>query len=744
MRKFLTLFILSMVSTFALAQGTYTNYKAVIKNASGNLMTNQSVQVRFTIFEGTTTQVFTETHATTTDAHGIVVLNMGSVGTGWANINWGDDLHYLKVEYNTGSGFVDLGTQSFRYVPYAQFAIRAESADNAASAESINFSDVDNKPTTLAGYGITDAFSGSFTNLTNVPAGLSDGDNVLTEAQVDAYADNNGYLELDPTDAITLPLVNNNSTGESKGIDITMNSDNNTKNGISITMQGTTPSTGVSAGIIFNDQMNGTQNKYGIYQQFEGTGNSIYGVRNMFSSTSNYASSILGVSNYIESNQDGTHYGTHNYLSGSGSGTHHGIYNNLTGSGTGTQKAIYNAVSNTGNGEHYGTQNYLNGSGSGGHYGIYNELSGAGTGTQRAIYNRVTNTGNDTHYGNYNYLSGSGSGYHYGIYNDLAGAGTGVQYATYNSLTNTGNGNHFGTLNYLSGSGSGGHYGIYNELSGAGTGTQRAIYNAVSNTGNGFHYGNYNYLNGTGSGLHLGIYNDLAGAGIGTQYAIYNTVTNTGNGTHFGTFNYLNGSGSGVHYGIYNELTGAGTGTQRAIYNAVANTGDGTHYGTHNYLSGSGSGIKYGIYSKVDAAAGGTHYAVWGEAEKAGSYAGYFKGDVYNSQNVKVVGELQGSVSGDADMKAYVYGYVTASGTITVSASSDGYTVARTSTGTYKITFSDTSLTSTQYMATVVVVDAVLPQIATIYQNSGNFDIHIWDISGAHVDSYFTFVVYKK
>jgi len=656
MRKFLTLFILSMVSTFALAQGTYTNYKAVIKDASGNLMTNHAVQVRFTIYEGTTTQVFTETHATTTDAHGIVVLNMGSVGIGWASIDWGDDLHYLKVEYNTGSGFVDLGTQPFRFVPYAQFAIRANDADNAATAQSINFSDVHSKPTTLAGYGITDAFNGSFTNLTNVPAGLSDGDDVLSEAQVDAYANNNGYLQLDPTDATTLPLVNNHSTGESKGIDITMNSTNNTKNGISITMQGTTPASasGFSAGINFKDQMNGTQHKYGIYQQFDGTGNSIFGVRNWFSVTSNYSSDILGVSNYIKSNQDGTHYGTHNHL------------------------------------------------------------------------------------------NGSGSGMHLGIYNDLSGAGTGVQYATYNGLTNTGNNTHYGNYNYLSGSGSGAHYGVDNELSGAGTGAQYAIHNAVSNTGNGDHYGTHNHLNGSGSGFHYGILNELTGAGTGPQRAVNNLVTNTGDGEHYGNYNYLSGSGSGAHNGIYNNLTGAGTGPQRATYNYVSNTGNGTHYGTYNYLSGSGSGTKYGIYSKVSTSAGGTHYAVWGEAENAGSYAGYFKGDVYNSQNVKVVGELQGSVSGTADMKAYVYGYVNNSGNIVTSASSDGYTADRTAAGTYKITFSDPSLTSTQYIATVVVVDSGSPQIATIDQHSGNFDIHIWNISGGHVDSNFTFVVYKK
>ena len=46
------------------------------------------------------------------------------------------------------------------------------------------------------GYATTSQlFSGSFTSLTNVPAGLADGDQntQLSEAQVDAYVSNNGY-----------------------------------------------------------------------------------------------------------------------------------------------------------------------------------------------------------------------------------------------------------------------------------------------------------------------------------------------------------------------------------------------------------------------------------------------------------------------------------------------------------------------------------------------------------------------
>ena len=53
------------------------------------------------------------------------------------------------------------------------------------------------------------------------------------------------------------------------------------------------------------------------------------------------------------------------------------------------------------------------------------------------------------------------------------------------------------------------------------------------------------------------------------------------------------------------------------------------HYGVYNSISGAGAGNKYGSYNHLDLAAGGTHYGIYSEALKAGSFAGYFLGDVY-------------------------------------------------------------------------------------------------------------------
>ena len=162
---FLLLFILS---TMTFAQNGF-NYKALITD-NGNAMATQTVNLKFTVLENGTTSVYQETQSATTDANGIVAVNIGEgtiVSGNFTTIDWGNSAYFLKVEIDTGSGYQDFGTSELKYVPYAIFA---EKAGNV--------------------------FSGDFNALTNVPSGLSDGDDDthLTEAQVDAYVANNGYL----------------------------------------------------------------------------------------------------------------------------------------------------------------------------------------------------------------------------------------------------------------------------------------------------------------------------------------------------------------------------------------------------------------------------------------------------------------------------------------------------------------------------------------------------------------------
>ena len=186
MRKNLYFIIALLLANFSFAQGGGFNYKALITD-NGNVSNNHSVTFKFTVLENGTTAVYQETQTATTDANGIVAVNVGEgtlVSGNFTTIDWGSNPYFLKVEIDTGSGYHDYGTSELKYVPYAKFA---EKAGNA--------------------------FSGDFGDLSNVPTGLSDGDDDthLTDAQITAM----GYIK-NPNDAdhdATNELQTINKTG---------------------------------------------------------------------------------------------------------------------------------------------------------------------------------------------------------------------------------------------------------------------------------------------------------------------------------------------------------------------------------------------------------------------------------------------------------------------------------------------------------------------------------------------------
>ncbi|MEH1007664.1 tail fiber domain-containing protein [Winogradskyella sp. ECml5-4] len=127
-----------LISIVAVAQNGI-NYKALIKDDSGNIIANSSINIQFSILESDTqTNVYEETHAATTDANGIIIVNIGegNIISGIFNdINWGEYTHFLNVKINTGIGFVDMGTTQFSAVPYA---FHAQVAENINGLETID------------------------------------------------------------------------------------------------------------------------------------------------------------------------------------------------------------------------------------------------------------------------------------------------------------------------------------------------------------------------------------------------------------------------------------------------------------------------------------------------------------------------------------------------------------------------------------------------------------------------------
>ncbi len=119
-------------------------------------------------------------------------------------------------------------------------------------------------------------------------------------------------------------------------------------------------------------------------------------------------------------------------------------------------------------------------------------------------------------------------------------------------------------------------------------------------------------------------------------------------------------------------------------------------------------------------------------------------GNVSLDGDINIGGKIKNTTSGNTDLKAYVYGYITSSGAIDTSKSSNGFTVTKTATGIYKITLTGLS-SSDDYIA------IVSPRwrsgtfvVGTVDVHSGYFYVDIYNSTGNHVDNSFYFVVYKK
>ena len=118
-------------SAFAQAPEQFS-YQAVIRDAQGDLVSNQSVTVNISILEGnsTGTTVFEEEHSVTTNDNGLATLVIGNGLNTFGDISsvsWGDNAYYLKIETDPegGNNFSITATTQLLSVPYALYANEA-------------------------------------------------------------------------------------------------------------------------------------------------------------------------------------------------------------------------------------------------------------------------------------------------------------------------------------------------------------------------------------------------------------------------------------------------------------------------------------------------------------------------------------------------------------------------------------------------------------------------------------------
>jgi len=139
-RLFLMALIIFVSTTISYAQvPEKLNYQAVVRNSNGELLSNQTIQLRVTIIDqlSTGTPLYVETHTLAPNDYGVVslVIGEGTVESGdFSGINWGNNKKFLRVEVDAGNDYVDMGTVQLLSVPYSLYSNVSDSANVAASA----------------------------------------------------------------------------------------------------------------------------------------------------------------------------------------------------------------------------------------------------------------------------------------------------------------------------------------------------------------------------------------------------------------------------------------------------------------------------------------------------------------------------------------------------------------------------------------------------------------------------------
>ncbi|HPF94065.1 MAG TPA: hypothetical protein PLV65_09005, partial [Tenuifilaceae bacterium] len=105
------------------------SYQAVVRNADNSLVTNTSIGMQVSILQGSTdgTAVYVERHTTSTNANGLVTIEVGTgtvVSGNFASIDWANGPYYFKTESDPagGTSYTISGTSQLLSVPYALHA----------------------------------------------------------------------------------------------------------------------------------------------------------------------------------------------------------------------------------------------------------------------------------------------------------------------------------------------------------------------------------------------------------------------------------------------------------------------------------------------------------------------------------------------------------------------------------------------------------------------------------------------
>jgi hypothetical protein len=130
-RLFYSVFVTVLFSLSALAQNEGINFQGVARNAAGEVLVSQKINLRLSILLGSETGAvaYMETRQVTTNPQGVFAVVVGddkalTKSINFSTINWTPAPKFIKVEMdpNAGSNYLVMGTSRLQAVPFAFYA----------------------------------------------------------------------------------------------------------------------------------------------------------------------------------------------------------------------------------------------------------------------------------------------------------------------------------------------------------------------------------------------------------------------------------------------------------------------------------------------------------------------------------------------------------------------------------------------------------------------------------------------
>ena len=130
-KLFYSVFVTVLFSLSAFAQNEGINFQGVARNAAGEVLVSQKINLRLSILLGSETGAvaYTETRQSSTNPQGVFAVVVGddkalTKSTNFSSINWTPAPKFIKVEMdpNAGSNYLVMGTSRLQAVPFAFYA----------------------------------------------------------------------------------------------------------------------------------------------------------------------------------------------------------------------------------------------------------------------------------------------------------------------------------------------------------------------------------------------------------------------------------------------------------------------------------------------------------------------------------------------------------------------------------------------------------------------------------------------